>query len=121
MKSRPCEPPCKTVLPWLKANLGKRCLAPLTGTDARALSAAVQIAELWTVADMRVVVAQSFGLVVRSSMQESTRYLAYHAIAHVGDWSFRAELWQMAGLEPIERLPVCAFGPGGDGIDRSKL
>lgn len=120
MKTRKAEPPCKTLLPWLRANLGKRCLAPLTGTDARALAAAVQIAELWTVADERRPVAAAFGLVVGSSMQASTQYLAYHAIAHVGDWSFRRELWEMAGLPPIHPR-LCAFEPGGSRIDQSKL
>ena len=40
------KPKCETLLPWLKANLGKHCLGPLTGTDAKALAAAVQTIEL---------------------------------------------------------------------------
>ena len=39
---------CESIWGWLAANLGKRCAAGLTGTDARALMAAVQIVELWS-------------------------------------------------------------------------
>lgn len=85
--------------PWLKANLGPRCLAPLTGTDARALIAAVQIVELWS-EGRSASAAQSFRLVVLE-MQQHTRGLAYHAIAHVMDWSHRQELWIAAGLPEV--------------------
>lgn len=92
--------PCQTLRQWLKANLGPRCLAPLTSTDAKALSAAVQIVELYAF-ERRPEVLDAFGGVVRC-MQEGCRRLAYHAIAHVMDWSDRARVWSEAGLPAIE-------------------
>lgn len=104
------KPKSVTVGPWLKANLGKTCLAPLTGTDYRALQAAVQIIELYAYdPDSSLLVA--FAQVV-GRMQEKTRSLAFHAIAHVMDWSDRWRLWRMAGFEgPV--YGHCAFGPEG--------
>lgn len=109
MSTKP-KPVCETVMPWLRANLGKRCLAPLTGCDWRALKAAAQIIDLYCYCP-NPAVAQSFGLVV-SQMQEATRELAYHAVAHVMNWEDRSRLWIEAGLEPIS-AGVCAFEPGG--------
>lgn len=107
------QPVTKTVFPWLRANLGK-CLGGLTGQDFPALKTAVQAVELWCASDDRgrEFAAQAFGAAVRA-MQPQLRYLAFHAIAHVGDWSHRAQLWEAAGLEPLERVPVCVHGPGG--------
>jgi hypothetical protein len=113
------KPPCAEIYRWLQCNLGKRCLAPLTGTDTKALDAAVQTAQLWTYCDNRAAVAKAFGLIV-SEMQPSTRHLAYHAIAKVSDWSFRAELWASAGLNFDDVRGVCAFERGGCGEDLSK-
>ena len=94
------KPVCETVMPWLKANLGPRCLAPLTSTDAKALRAAVQIVELYqyTAGDD---VIQAFGIIV-SRMQSHTQRLAFHAIAHVGNWEDRGKIWGRAGLPEIE-------------------
>jgi hypothetical protein len=89
-------PACETVFPWLRANLGKHCLAPLTGTDRKALEAAVQIISLYAYAEAPSVI-EAFGIVVRR-MQPSTQELAYHAIAHVTDWSYRSRIWVAAGL-----------------------
>ena len=114
MKSKP---KCETLYPWLRSNLGDRCLAPLTGTDARALDAAVQIVELYCFC-AHPEVAQAFGAVV-SQMQRSTRELAYHAIAHPMDWCHRSELWAEAGLDPIP-VRKCSFEPGGSRIDLRK-
>lgn len=105
------KPVSVTVLPWLKANLGKRCLAPLTGTDARALLAAAQCIELYSVARQPEVL-QAFGTIVLC-MQEHTRELAYHAIAHVMEWPDRAGVWNQAGLQPIIIPRVCSYEPGG--------
>lgn len=58
------DKPCKTIAKWLKANLGPRCLAPMTGTDSRALDAAVQIVELWAY-DRSRDLELAFGLVVQ--------------------------------------------------------
>lgn len=76
-----------TVFPWLRANLGKKSLAPLTGTDARALQAAVQIMEHYAY-DNSPSVLVAFRLVVLR-MQPKCYLFAYHAIAHVMDWSDR--------------------------------
>jgi len=90
------QPPCATVRKWLKANLGENCLGALTGTDAKALDAAVQIMALYSY-DSHPSVIEAFGNVVRR-MQPSTQRLAYHAIAHVTDWSYRSQVWVAAGL-----------------------
>lgn len=105
------QPVCKTLFPWLRENLGKRCLGGLSGQDGKALCAAVQIVELWAYTSDPRTAAQAFGLCVRS-MQESQRHLAFHAIAHVCEWSSRAQLWAEAGLSPI-RYPLCDWEPGG--------
>lgn len=104
------KPPCQTIIPWLRANLGKNCTAPLTGTDARALSAAVQIIELYSY-HSRPEVLKAFGAVV-SCMQPTTRELAYHAIAHVMDWTDRFDLWLKAfGRGPEFTPRRCQFEP----------
>ncbi len=103
------KPPCVTVLPWLRANLGKQCLAPLTSTDSYALRAAVQCVELYAYTSSQDAVG-AFALVV-GQMQPHTRRLAYHAIAHVMDWGHRAELWERAGLDLPPNLGLCAFEP----------
>jgi hypothetical protein len=117
MKTTKPKPPSETVMPWLRSNLGPRCLAPLTGTDARALRAAVQIIELYAYDDAPSVL-EAFGHIVRR-MQPSTQELAYHAIAHVMDWSDRSRIWVKAGLP--EFGPVqCSFEPGGGYVDLSR-
>ncbi len=105
------KPYCQTVLPWLKANLGKHCLAPLTSTDAKALSAAVQIIALYACARDQSVL-DAFGGVVEL-MQSSTQHLAYHAIAHVMDWSDRDPIWADAGLGQTAVRLKCAYEPTG--------
>lgn len=106
MKSKPVS---ATIGLWLKDNLGP-CLGGLTGQDWPALKAAMHIVELWCAADSegRVHAAVAFGAVVRA-MQPKLRYLAYHGIAHVGDWSHRAELWKAAGLEPLAVMSRCKY------------
>jgi len=100
------KPKCETLLPWLRANLGKSCLGPLTGTDAKALAAAVQTVELYAY-DPSPAVISAFGQIV-SRMQPSCQELAYHAIAHVMDWSDRSRIWIAAGLPEFSRRK-CAF------------
>jgi hypothetical protein len=109
------QPPAATVLDWLRANLGSRALGALTGTDTRALRAAVQIIEHYAYdRDARVLVA--FRLIVLR-MQPKTRELAYHAIAHPLDWIDRIKVWAGAGLEYFEPRLKCSFEPGGSRID----
>ncbi|SRR6266545_3677340 len=103
------KPPAVTLYPWLEANLGKYCLAPLTGTDARALLAAVQIVEHYSY-DPHINVAEAFGAIVQR-MQPKCRYFAYHAIAHVMDWHNRPELWERAQLERLTNIPRCKHEP----------
>lgn len=94
------KPKCQTLLPWLKHNLGKGCLAPLTSTDAAALAAAVQIIELYAY-HRKSIVLEAFATIVRC-MQAHTQELAYHGIAHVMEWEDRPRLWHLAGLPEID-------------------
>jgi hypothetical protein len=101
----------QTILPWLKHN--GIPLGALTHHDVAALFAAVQIAELWIRGDYdyRNLSRVAFYSVVMQ-MQESTRHMAFHAIAHVGDWCHRPELWYEAGLSILASgYPECTFAP----------
>lgn len=104
----PAEKPVSTtVFPWLQRNLPAGALGALTGTDCQALRAAVQIIGLYAF-DGSPRVAEAFALVVLR-MQPSTRYFAFHAIAHVLDWSDRGRIWVEAGLnlEDVRGRPEC--------------
>lgn len=92
---------------WLQFNCGST--GALTGTDWRALRAAVAIIELYAY-DGSPAVLPAFGAVVMR-MQESTREYAYHAIAMVLDWPDRAKLWAQAELPPISRPWRCKAEP----------
>jgi hypothetical protein len=113
------QPPAATVLDWLHSNLGGRALAPLTGTDTKALRAAVQIMEAYGY-DRSSELLHAFCLVVRR-MQPHCRELAYHAIAHPLDWSDRKKLWAAIAnaklVEPLDPSMTCSFEPGGSHID----
>ncbi len=101
------NPPAATIFTWLKQNLGPRCLAPLTSVDAAALKASVQLAELCCYQQNADVLA-AYRITVLQ-MQPHCRRLAFHAIAHVRDWSDRREMWVDSGL--IEDEPITeAFG-----------
>lgn len=95
-------PVCRELRKWLKANLGPKCLAPLTSTDSKALDAAVHIVELYAFSnpEHEAPLIQAFGIVV-SCMQPSTMELAYHSIAHVLEWRSRSDIWAKAGLPKI--------------------
>jgi len=95
---------------WLRANLGKRCLAPLTSQDARALDAAASVAALWQYTQ-RQTVADAFGAIVML-MQATTQHLAFHVVAQVGNWEDRAALWNAANLPMPWGLTKCAHEPG---------
>lgn len=99
---------------WLKANLGKRCLAPLAGCDMIALEAADRLAELW-IWTHKPEVAAAFGSAVQQMHRDACKELAYHAVARIGNWEDRERLWTAAGLAPLARLNVCHFEPGGLG------
>ena len=106
------KPPAATISKWLREN--GMSLGGLTGQDWPALRSAVQIVELWCLSDSqgRTQAAIAFCAVVHA-MQPNLRYLAYHSIAHVGDWSFREELWIAAQLPPLDDIPLCNYEPGG--------
>jgi hypothetical protein len=103
------KPYCQSLPPWLKTNLGKDCLAPLTSSDARALRAAVHLIDLYAGTCDRSVL-EAFAVCVRI-MQPASRVLAYHAIAHVMDWGHRAELWAATGFPAP--MGKCLYEPGG--------
>lgn len=106
------KPKAQTVLKWLREN--GIPLGALTSHDTAALLAATQIADLWVRGDYgnRILSAAAFRSVVMQ-MQDSTRFMAFHAIAHCGDWCHRWELWRASGLSPgnIEYMPECKCGP----------
>ncbi len=106
------NPVSKTIGTWLKANCGRDCLAPLTGQDTRALAAAVQVADLWIHSDYegQANAARAFAACVQS-MQPKCQWMAFHAIAHPGDWSHRVELWDAAGLQLPARIPHAKHSP----------
>jgi len=76
--------------------LGKGCLAPLTGQDAKALDAIVACWKLYAISDeagQRVALA-SVTLLLHG-MQEKTRWLARELIPFVFDWTDRERLWSL--------------------------
>jgi hypothetical protein len=100
------------ILKWLRDN--GIPLGALTSHDTAALLAAAEIANLWVRSDYgtRKKSAEAFALVV-NQMQDTTMFMAYHAIAMVGDWGHRPELWVAARLpaDCLLRAPTCKFGP----------
>lgn len=72
----------------------------------RALQAAVQIIELYSY-DRSSNVLHAFREVVLE-MQPSVRYLAFHSIAHVMDWSDRWTIWRGVGLVDVP-VGKCKF------------
>lgn len=97
---------CQSLITWLKLNLGRHHLAALTGTDSRALAAAAHILSLRGVCSHNPALIAAFREVVLC-MQPSTRELAYHAVAYLGEWDDRAKVWAEAGLPPLARVSVC--------------
>ena len=102
--------PAQTIGPWLKAN--GMSLGGLTGQDWSALRAAAEIMGLYARCDSitEPLALSAFRSVV-CAMQPKERHLAYHAIAHALDWHNRAELWERAGLKPLDHIPRCQNGP----------
>lgn len=92
---------CDELLKWFKGNpyLPALSLGALTGTDRKALAAAVHIIELYAYSS-RGDTLDAFRIVVEH-MQPSTQVFAYHAIAFVMDWNDRARVWMAAGLDPL--------------------
>lgn len=111
-RSTPAPAACKGLLHWLSLNLGRGTLGALTGTDSKALAAAVHILELYNYGGHNERTLEAFRLIV-SQMQPSTQVLAYHAIAFLGEWDARPRVWLEAGLEPLDRISVCEGEPAG--------
>ena len=103
--TKPC---CQTGPKWIsdrfKRELGVTdALAPLTGQDARALSAFLHLVALYGNSDAtgRRVAVLAMAYTVRA-MQPHTRHLA--GIPHVLDWSHEAEIWQQLEALDAEAL-----------------
>lgn len=105
------DPVCKTVLPWLRANLGNYCLGCLTGYSGRALAAAVQTIAAYNSSDTRHEgqLLSAFRAIVMT-LDEPERHLVYQAIAHQMNWCDRASLWRKADCPPLVNPPArCKF------------
>lgn len=95
-KEKPC---CQTGPTWIRDRVlretgEKGALAPLTGQDARALSAFLHLVSLWGSSDgdgRRTAVAAMYHTV--QAMQPKTRHLAKAGIPHVLDWSHEEDIW----------------------------
>jgi hypothetical protein len=93
------KPVCQSGPKWIGNRLAretgnKSALAPLTGQDARALSAFLHLVRLWGACDEPAephVVAALYHTV--QAMQPSTRHLAKAGIPHVLDWSHEEQIW----------------------------
>lgn len=99
----------ETVLKWLKLN-GVN-LGALSDHDRACLRALVEIAAVWVRGDVngRGQAANAFGFVL-VQMQMPNWWLAFHVVAHVGDWSHRCELWKQCKL-PWIRINGLSGGP----------
>ena len=85
------------ILKWLRANLGKRCTAPLTSSDVYALVTSVNLCNLISYECAPRKLFEAYHSIV-TEMQTHTRHLAYHAIACELDRSHREMIWHCAGL-----------------------
>lgn len=95
---------------WLRENLGREATAAMTGTDIRALVACYHILVLHAYTRSETVLVAYQAVVVE--MQPSTRYMAYHLIAMVLDWSDRPVVWTQAGLPAMPATLVrCKHEP----------
>lgn len=106
------KPAAATVLKWLRDN--GHSLAALTSQDTRALLASVQIVPLWGPYERNSSqIAAAWGACVRE-MQSHTQQFAFHAVAHIYDWSTRFQLWRAAGFEELPQPCYrCKYEPEG--------
>jgi len=93
--------PSESIGAWLRAN-GLNT-GSLTGQDWPALRAAVEIVACYNHCDSRseAHLISAFRSVVMAMLPHN-RQLAYHAIASVTEWHFRAKFWALAQLPPLE-------------------
>jgi hypothetical protein len=98
------KPVCRDYAVFLKTHLGKSCLAPLTGQDARALHAFLHAVQLWGNSDYEGRRhAETAMRALALAMQPSTRHLAKRSIPRVLDWGHEDQIWRI--LFPIEAVP----------------
>lgn len=108
------KPVCQTGPKWISDRIlreqdVKYALAPLTGQDARALSAFLHLVRLYGSADEegRRSAVLAMAHTVRA-MQPSTRHLAKAGIPHCLDWSHEPEIWSQ--LERVWLEATFALG-----------
>lgn len=104
------QAPCNSLRAWFEENLGADCMAPITGTDGKALRAAAHILELYAYTRNDTLITSAFKTIV-SHIQERLRYFAYHLIAKELDWQDRERIWVKAGLVSFRGWPGCKHGP----------
>lgn len=93
---RAAKPGCSNAFAFLKARLGKGCLAPCTGQDYVALSAWFHLVDLWGTADFPGSHAAERALAhVLDGMQRSVWPLAKAGIPGVLDWPHEEQLWSL--------------------------
>lgn len=88
------KPVCRDYAAFLKEHMGRDCLAPLTGQDARALHAFLHAVQLWGNSDpegQRHAETAMRALVL--AMQPHCRLIAKRAIPRVLDWGHEARIW----------------------------
>lgn len=98
------KPVCQTGPKWIadrqaRERGDKHALAPLTGQDARALSAFLHLVSLYGGSDDtgREMALLAMGYTLRA-MQPKTRYLAKAGIPSVLDWSHEEAIWRQVEL-----------------------
>jgi hypothetical protein len=74
------------------SRLRRGCLAPLTGTDVRAMTAFVACIDLYSYCDHPEEALRAAAIVL-GQMQESVRWIARELIPFVREWEDRDRLW----------------------------
>lgn len=85
---------------WLRAN--KHDLAPLTGTDRKALAAIAECWQLYAYTGTECVLRAISELL--KVMQPKTRHLARELIAYAMDWGDRDRLWPGLCSDPDSEI-----------------
>lgn len=88
------KPHCQDAMAWLRTRHGREALAPLTGQDARALTAFAHLLTLYAVSDDAGRDAALVAMAATATaMQPKCRWLAQSVIPWALDWSDEAPLW----------------------------
>lgn len=99
---------CAEGLKWVANRLGKQALAPLTGTDRKALDGFLHALRLWRAAPDDHVIAALRALVM--VMQPSTRHIAKAAIPGMLDWSDEDVIWAAIMAVTVDDLKTTEAG-----------